>query len=100
MTLWWHVYGSELPGITEETDEDPEGYGWAQVTLGESTMEPERLQEVLPETPVSISEVIGGTLPYLTSFDHEPTHEEIQILMPEQYRDEEYVGAYVIDEEE
>lgn len=91
MSLWWHIYGGELPGITEETEEDPDGYGWAQVTLGESTMDPETVKERVPEVSTGLAEVLGGSasIPYLTSFDHEPTHEETEALMPEQYRDEE-----------
>lgn len=82
MSLWWHVYGGEIDDLTELPDGSL-GAGWGQVTMGESTMPPSKVVEVLPEL-----DVMDASLPYLKSFDHEPTRAEVDALTPEQYRDD------------
>jgi hypothetical protein len=78
MTLWWHVFG----GVTKDSCQWGGGH-WAMVIVGETTMTIEAVKEQGP--PGDGSDV---DLAYLTSFDHDPTDEEREALMPEAYRDE------------
>jgi len=83
--LWWHVYGGEIPAEFElGVDEDGNPSAVHAFTIaGEATVPPDELVEKCPDV-----ESVGGVrLPYLASFDHEPTDAELDELKPEQYRD-------------
>lgn len=70
--MWWHSYGIVLP------DDDPELAGcWVQITLGGTEKGPE---EVL-HFPLPTGDGFR-LLPYLWSWDHEPSDEEKATLEP------------------
>lgn len=65
--FFWHVFAGELSGI-----------GWALLIAGES-----------PKTPAEMEGESVEGLPWVASFDHDPTKAEKDALTPPEYRDEE-----------
>lgn len=79
MKLWWHVYGGEVPDMSEDPETGELGPAWAMLTAGEAKTAPEGM-------PKDASTGYGK-VPYLHSFDHEPSQKELDDLTPEVYRE-------------
>lgn len=73
---WWHSFG-KVP------DEGDLAGLWVQVTLGPTAVEPDdpKLQQGVPVPVPGFGEL---QLPYLASFDHEPTAAEKDALESEE----------------
>ena len=80
--LWWHVYGGEIPDLSV-ADDGSLAPGWALVKMSESSVSPDDLAAKLPAVSTGF-----GDVPYLASFDHDPTPDEIEALTPEEYRED------------
>lgn len=81
MTLWWHVYMGEVPEMCKPDEVGYRAPGLATLVYGESTMEPSEVAGKFPTTKT----VGGGEVPYVTSFDHDPSAKELAPFRPANY---------------
>ncbi len=75
-TTWWHTFGAEV-----------EGLGWVQMIVGPGSSGPDAIGKSghrLRDTSIPYE---GTELPYLTSWDHDPSEAEKESVQPEQYRE-------------
>lgn len=74
---WWHAYGRTMP------DDDPEFPGcWVQLTVGPMPAGPDGVTEKGNAVKAPLRMPDGTEIPYLASWDREPTDEEKAALEP------------------
>ena len=78
---WWHVYGGEVANMSTGG-----GPAWGQVMFGDSTVPPVEAMENTPKATIGTGDS-KTQVPYLASFDHEPTDDELNELRPVEYQD-------------
>jgi hypothetical protein len=78
---WWHVYMGEVPDMSEDEEGNP-GPALCKIIYGESDRDPEYVKANMPTTRAAFGEV---DLPYVASFDHDPTDADLAPLLPEGY---------------
>lgn len=75
---WWHAYGATMP-----VDDPQYAEAWVMVVIGPVHVGPD---EQRPSGKAAVRDDFrfpdGTELPYLTSWDHEPSDEEKAALEP------------------
>jgi hypothetical protein len=83
MCLYWHVYMGLVPEMCEPDETGYSAPALATLVYGESTMAPEDVQAKMPT-----AKTVGkGEVPYVTSFDHDPSAKELAPFRPEGYEE-------------
>jgi hypothetical protein len=83
MCLYWHVYMGEVPEMCEPDENGYSAPALAILIYGESLMRPVEVQERMPTT-----KTMGNSeVPYVTSFDHDPSEKELALFRPEGYEE-------------
>jgi hypothetical protein len=82
LQLWWHVYMGEVPEMCEPDETGYKAPALATVIYGESSMSPD---EVKAKPDLATTATMSGEVPYVTSFDRDPSRAELDALRPEGY---------------